>query len=386
MQIVLTSTGVIPLPPIHGGAIEASVCDMALALVRRGHDVTLISDVRGPEAAPGCHVVPVNSGLDLYLEPALIRSYRHVIGGNKTAIATKSLLRSMTQGGPVLLHMNEEYSASVVMPHLPSNVRGVFTLHDPPPGLGGRTYGRVEQFLRTVGSELVRRRVAPHVKTLITLNSYSRNYVIDRWSLNPNRVSVLPLPIDTDLYVPRDPFEPPRELRVIFVGRLDRRKNVMMLLEAMSRLPENSTLKIIGDGPVRDEIERFVERASLTKRVALLGRVSNEALLQAYRSSDVLVLPSLLETYGRVLIEAAACGLTTVVPNTPVYHEFLTAGISVGFEPYTASGMEATLRSLQGRPDEFRDRALRGRTYAIRTCGYDRFAERLESIYAQSLS
>jgi len=86
----------------------------------------------------------------------------------------------------------------------------------------------------------------------------------------------------------------------IYVGRVAIEKNI----EAFLSLDLPGTKVVVGDGPAR---------AALTRKypdVKFLGALSGEALVKAYAGSDVFVFPSRTDTFGLVLLEALACGLT----------------------------------------------------------------------------
>lgn len=112
--------------------------------------------------------------------------------------------------------------------------------------------------------------------------------------------------VDTSVFQPRT--ERPR-LAVpvfLFVGRLALEKN----LEAFLGLALPGEMRVVGDGPQRAELEARYPRARF------LGYRQGAALAQAYREADVLVFPSLTDTYGLVMLEALACG--TPVAAFPV--------------------------------------------------------------------
>ena len=103
---------------------------------------------------------------------------------------------------------------------------------------------------------------------------------------------------------------PPGRPVVICVARLHVQKDHMTLLRAMSLLPPSFVLALIGDGPLREDLEKTVGSLGLGDRVTFLGAVSNPYPLM--READVLVLPSMEEGFGLVAVEAAALGVPFV--------------------------------------------------------------------------
>jgi glycosyltransferase involved in cell wall biosynthesis len=114
-----------------------------------------------------------------------------------------------------------------------------------------------------------------------------------------------------------------QEFRIVFVGRLVERKGVKHLIDAVGRLPVElrSHLTVIGEGPERPALDAQVRAAGLERRVEIRGRVSEQALHEAYADSDVMVLPSILdargdtEGLGVVLLEAMSYGVPVIASD-----------------------------------------------------------------------
>lgn len=104
---------------------------------------------------------------------------------------------------------------------------------------------------------------------------------------------------------------------IIFVGRLIHQKNVSLLIESISLLKkEFSQIKvcIVGDGPDKNKLKKQVERLQLTDNIVFKGFLENSKdVYTSMKSAKLFVLPSLLEGFGMVVMEAFACGLPVVV-------------------------------------------------------------------------
>lgn len=104
---------------------------------------------------------------------------------------------------------------------------------------------------------------------------------------------------------------------LIFVGHLIPRKNILNLIKAFIRLKQtNITLTIVGDGYLRKKCHEIAEE---DKRIKFIQKVGNDSLPNIYREHDLLILPSLEETFGVVLIEAASqgCQIATTISGGP---------------------------------------------------------------------
>lgn len=105
-------------------------------------------------------------------------------------------------------------------------------------------------------------------------------------------------------------------IQLIFVGRLTELKNPTILVRLLTRLPQEYSLLIIGDGPQRVSVEAAITEADVSHRVHLAGSLPHKQTLRAIYESDLLVLPSEADAYPAVVFEALS--LNTPVLATPV--------------------------------------------------------------------
>jgi glycosyltransferase involved in cell wall biosynthesis len=106
--------------------------------------------------------------------------------------------------------------------------------------------------------------------------------------------------------------------RIVYSGRLAPLKRVDLLIDAFAQIANirpNWDLLIIGDGPLREELEKRVPE-SLRSRVTWAGFIAEQSIVSAlYRASDALVLASDFEPWALVINEAAAAGLAMVASD-----------------------------------------------------------------------
>lgn len=122
---------------------------------------------------------------------------------------------------------------------------------------------------------------------------------------------------DTKLFYP--PVTKKRSFNIISVSRMVHDKGLEDAISAMTEItiqyPE-ATLYLIGDGPIRQELEDQVYALSLQKNVIFTGFIKNNELIDYYHNSDVYLLPSWNESFSLVIFEAMSTGLPIV--STPV--------------------------------------------------------------------
>jgi len=118
------------------------------------------------------------------------------------------------------------------------------------------------------------------------------------------------------------PFEPiaRRPDRVVYVGRLQRYKNVDVLLQAMARLRDRfpkTEIVVVGEGGARAELEALARSLGLAERVRFTGFVSDKERDACLASSRVCVFPSDKEGWGLTVIEANALATPVVASDAP---------------------------------------------------------------------
>jgi len=134
----------------------------------------------------------------------------------------------------------------------------------------------------------------------------------------------------------------------VFVGRLSPEKGVDTLLKAWETLP-GLPLTILGDGPLRADVERAVARSS---HVRFLGHVSSQECFEAIRQSALLVMASRwYEGFPRVIVEAFALGRPVVAPRLGSMADLVREGVTgLLYEPGSHLDLARAARHVADRP------------------------------------
>jgi phosphatidylinositol alpha-mannosyltransferase len=169
-----------------------------------------------------------------------------------------------------------------------------------------------------------------HIHQAIAVSEPARAFVNRYFPDFPMRV--IPNGIDLDAFKPG--LTPIRHLRddklnILFVGRLEKRKGLGDLLRAyrllQTRVPR-TRLIIVGDGPLRGNVESYVARYRLPD-VIMAGYVPETVKPRYYASADIFCAPATgAESFGIVLLEALASGLPVVATEVPGYMSVLEPG------------------------------------------------------------
>lgn len=197
-------------------------------------------------------------------------------------------------------------------------------------------------------------------------------------------VKRIPLGLDTTVFSPAPDAErgtrAPGRVRVGYAGRLTAQKGVDVLLAAVAQ-DESLELVVAGAGP--EEARQRQVAAPLGRRVDFLGPLDTEDLPAFYRGLDVLVVPSvetpgLAEQFGRVAVEAMACGTPVVATRVGSVPD-VVAGAGVLVAPGDPDALLDGIRQAT-RPETARALRLAGLDRA-RECSWPEVAGRYRDVY-----
>jgi glycosyltransferase involved in cell wall biosynthesis len=233
-----------------------------------------------------------------------------------------------------------ENSATIAM--LASEIAGVpfsLTIHGP---------GEFDQPMQIALAEKIRR-----AAFVAAISSFGRSQLW-RWcdAANWGKIRIVHCGVDEEfLGQPTTPV--PSVPRLVSIGRLSEQKGQLILIEAAAMLARQGTefeLVLVGDGPLRRNIEAAIARHAIGRQVRLAGWMDSIAVRKELLASRALVMPSFAEGLPVVIMESLALArpvLTTAIAGIP---ELVKDGINgwlvpAGSAPALADGMRRVLKT-----------------------------------------
>jgi glycosyltransferase involved in cell wall biosynthesis len=181
-----------------------------------------------------------------------------------------------------------------------------------------------------------------------------------RQGVPPEKVHFIPLGVPSSEDTNTGQSAPPRlfnedvSLRIVYVGSLIPRKSVHTLLQAHHLLEQRGMVPgtvLIGGGPSEGELRRLAATLGLSN-VTFCGPQPPHTATDWMRTADVLVLPSLSEGRGLVLLEAMEAGLPVIASDIPGPRELVTQDLSgMLFPAGDAQALAQSLERLIEDPD-----------------------------------
>lgn len=181
-----------------------------------------------------------------------------------------------------------------------------------------------------------------------------------------------------------------RPLQLGFVGRLIPVKGITFLLDACHALQEQGwpvALDIVGDGPLRASLQQQASARQLAVR--FLGQLPHDAVAASMRDWHALVLPSLRESGGAVLMEAMACARPCIVFDwggpAELVDDEVGRKIAASDEAGLIAGLQAAFADICQHAPAWQQRAQAARLRAEQHFDWQKRSERMLQLYAEVL-
>ena len=351
------------------GGLEMVAFEVALKMQRSGHFITTVC----PEGSP-LYQRLCEAGLDVlptqrrhrYFCPATVHLLRQAVKSGRYSTVLVEQMNELWRVVPALIGAREI-----------------------------RLVGISHTFLGICKKDWLHGWLYRRMDSLIALTEIHRQNLLDKLPITESVVQVLPNAVDLEKFHPckRDErlraslIKDAQELLIGVVSRLDLGKGVLQVVEVADRLRQlGVSFKLIivgnetaGEEGAKGQLETEIARRNLQNQMRLVGHRSDIETVMA--SLDVLLMPSPIETFGRVLIEAMASGVAVVasggggVPNI-VQHE--QNGLLV--PPLSIEAMAQAIAVYYKDPEKRRRIALNGRQVASERYDYRVLDQKLYAI------
>ncbi|HYY35406.1 MAG TPA: glycosyltransferase family 4 protein, partial [Candidatus Binatia bacterium] len=179
-----------------------------------------------------------------------------------------------------------------------------------------------QDFMKDLGNDDLLREICAAAEFVAAETDYSRDLLRQRCPDSATKIQRVYNGIDLERF-PTPHYEMPGDTvpRIISIGRLVAFKGFEYLIDACADLARRGlefTCEIIGDGPLRGDLEARIRKLNLSDRVQMLGSLSQGAVLEKLRSADIFTLASVIDAQGAsdvfptVIIEAMAAARPVV--------------------------------------------------------------------------
>ena len=173
----------------------------------------------------------------------------------------------------------------------------------------------------------------------------------------------LPNGVDVKMFKPK-PKQSSKIPVVLFIGRLEPQKNLVILLTALSGVKRKSKIIFVGQGSQRQKLLDQARRLKLN--LVIKTPVAHSRLPAIYQTADTFALPSLIEGSPKVLLEAMACGLPIVASRVTGIKEIIKSEINGILVKPTVAGLASGINYVLSRPQSARRLGQAARQQAVK--------------------
>ena len=349
------------------GGQEIRIIEESLGMVERGHDVTLLCP---PEAR--IHQEALKRGLHVETLPIARKNLRGLFALRRWLLQHRvDVLNTHSSTDTWLAAL-----ACQSLRHAPALVRTRHISAPVPRNLSTRwLYGKASHHIVTTGEALRRE--------LIAVND-----------LPGERLTSVPTGIDTKRFAPGDKQEArqalglPQDRHYLgIVATLRSWKGHLYLLDAFAAsAPDNWSLLVIGDGPMRSVIQEKVEALGLSARVKLVGQQDKPELW--LKTLDIFCLPSYAnEGVPQAILQAMLTGLPIVTTPVGAILEAVADGeTALVVPPKDSAALATALRKLMDDPDSAAAFGRQAREIALSQFSREIMLDRMERVFRDARS
>ncbi|MCX6270806.1 MAG: glycosyltransferase family 4 protein [Bacteroidetes bacterium] len=182
---------------------------------------------------------------------------------------------------------------------------------------------------------------------------------------------------DDELFSCTESQSPDKCCRLICVGYFIERKNQILLLQAMTRLPDNFRLTLVGQGILEGEYRKFINENKLHDKVAIIPFMSHDKLAEQFHNHHFMVLPSITEGMCIVALEALGCGLPLIVNDTTGLKDMVIDG-KTG-HAFTFNNLDSLVETLnRAEKEPWKRKEISD--YAIQTYSITAWSEKVRAL------
>ena len=222
---------------------------------------------------------------------------------------------------------------------------------------------------------------------ILLSSSPLKNAISKNFNIHKSKLNLLPNPVDEHLFTLRKIPESKSQFTIVCISLFRPEKRIDLVLESFNTLVHSgikAKLKLIGDGPLKHEIENQIQKLGISDLVELPGYLSQSRIVEDLHNSHLLVLASDIETFGMVLIEAQACGLPVVATDCGGPRDIITPESGILVKPGSVSELTDAIKKLIKSFEKFDPSGIRNSV--IQRFGQKKYVESIRNFTPKLIS
>jgi len=285
----------------HIGGVETYVREISERLMKKGFDVEVLTT--DPFGEPSREEIINGVG---------VRRFKSWVPNETYSLPYPSMLSYLSAEQVDIIHAHNIHALTTFMAYI------AHSLHTKPkfvvsPFYHGRGHTKLTQMLWIPYRPLAKK-ILKNVDGIV-VNSRAQRTLIERTFKPSSKIFTVYDGVNLNHIKSAEPFNLDENRRILlYVGRLEKYKNVHITIASMKYLPENYHFYIIGRGPFKPFLENLVQSLGLRGRVHFLGFQPDDVVYRWLKTAHVFVHLSAVESFGMTCIESLAAD-TPVIAN-----------------------------------------------------------------------
>jgi glycosyltransferase involved in cell wall biosynthesis len=252
-----------------------------------------------------------------------------------------------------------------ILPRI-SPKKSVVTVHD----VGFKRFPEVYKKIQVAYHDISTRDIIKRGARIITVSEFCKREIVELYGADPSKIFVTPLGIDHERFKPQEAEREAqvaekfgiKEPYILFVGRIDKKKNLLTLVNAFERIGDefpNLDLILAGtfSGPGglsttgSEELRRVIRNSKFAIRIKMLGYINEDEKPALLSGASAYVQPSIYEGFGLPPLEAMACGTPAICADSTCMPEVVGEGNALFFDPTDVDALASAITQILSSND-----------------------------------
>ncbi len=338
------------------GGVAEHVFHLRKELIKSGHTVEILTGGKGEGAIRAGRSLPfpLNYSISRFsFSPFILSTVKQVVRSKWDIIHIHGAL------SPTLPLLALKYSNSV----------NIFTFH--------------AGFKKSIPLFMLKRPLQKYIKKIHGVIAVSEEAAISMKRYFSFKYSIIPNGIDTKVFKYKH-LSSLDDIRILFIGRLERKKGVHVLLKALNRLKSYPyKVKIIGNGPMEKWAKWYTEKYKLN--VEFISTLTGDRRIPHFHWANMIVIPSIGgESFGIVILEAMSSGRPAIVSNIPGFVEVMDKRAGLLFEAKNADSLAQSIITLFENKKKWKEMSSKAREISLKY-SWNKVAQRVVEFYREVL-
>jgi glycosyltransferase involved in cell wall biosynthesis len=253
--------------------------------------------------------------------------------------------------------------------------KSVVTVHD----VGFKRFPELYKKIQVAYHEITTHDIVKKNARIITVSEFCKREIVELYGARPENIFVTHLGLDHERYrvVHNAQRVTPEKPYILFVGRIDKKKNLLTLVRAFEQIAEkfpDLELKLAGtfSGPAglattgTDELRQALRSSRYALRIHVLGYVSEQEKPALLSNALMYVQPSIYEGFGLPPLEAMACGTPTICADSTSLPEIIGYENALFFDPMSTEQLASHISLLASSEDKRAELVQKGLVWCKR--------------------